>query len=307
MRTVLIGAVGSTEIILRAMHDADQPPVLVATLSPEVGRERHADYVDLGALATAETQLIHVDRLTDAAYLEAVERAEPDVIFVVGWSQMVGPKLRASARRYCIGFHPTLLPALRGRAAIGWTILLGLRETGATLFEIADDVDSGPVLAQDRIALSERENVGSLAAKLSSSLNRMIRDLLPKLADGSAVPVPQNEDAASYCARRTSEDNLIDWTASTQDIDRLIRASSAPYSGAFTFTRKRRVTIWAAVPWQLPYAYHSAAGQIVEYVEGDPVVRCGDGGFLRITHYEADEFRLSGQVKFRSDMERQTL
>lgn len=298
----MIGAVGSTEIVLRAMQESGLAPDLLVTLAPELGRRRHADYVDLSAMATEETEVAFVDATHDPLVLARIRDLAPDVVFVIGWSQIVSAELRTAARSHCIGFHPTLLPALRGRAAIGWTILLGLQETGATLFEIDDGLDDGAILAQTKIALGERETVETLVEKLSAALDRMIRELLPELAAGTARARPQPLEGISYCARRTPAESLIDWSEGAASVDRLIRASGLPYAGAYTFTRKRRLTIWTAEPWPLPHEYHAAPGQIVCYVEDDPVVRCGDGAFLRITNYEADGVRLVGQVRLRDKM-----
>ncbi len=298
MRAILIGAVGSTEIVLRAMQDVGIPPILLATLEPQAGRKRHADYVDLASLVTSETQTLFIENANDREFVEHVRTLNPDIVFVIGWSQIVGSELRATARHGCVGFHPSLLPSLRGRAVIGWTILLGLKETGATLFQIDDGVDDGPILAQMKIDLGARENVATLVAKLSAALDTMIRELLPRLSAGDITTRAQEEISVSYCARRTATDSLIDWGAGLESIDRLIRASSEPYAGAFTFTRKRRVTIWAAEPWPQKHPFHAAQGQIVEYVDGDPIVNCGNGAYLRITKYDAGPEPLKGQVRF---------
>lgn len=298
MRAVLIGAVGSTEIVLRAMQKAGVPPIVLATLDPQIGPKRHADYVDLASQVTAETQVLFVERTDNSDFIGLLRTLSPDIILVIGWSQIVGSELRALARHGCVGFHPSLLPALRGRAVIGWTILLGLKETGATLFQINDGVDDGPILAQRRIALDDRENVSSLANKLSAALEEMICELLPRLRSGDTNAKEQPKTGVSYCARRTAADSLIDWQTGRESIDRLIRASSRPYAGAFTFTRKRKVTIWSAEPWVQQIPTYAASGQIVEYVDGDPIVNCGHGEYLRITEYDAGAVPLIGQVRF---------
>jgi len=303
MRTVLIGAVGSTEVVLRALQDAGYPPVLLATLAPDIGRKRHADYVDLSALATEATEVLHIENSSDSAFVEQVHVAQPDIIMVIGWSQVVHQELRDAARWFTVGFHPTLLPAMRGRAVIGWTILLGLEETGTTLFVIDEGVDSGPILAQDRFSLDPRETVASLSDKVVRSLDRMLRDVLPRLIDGTAQPRPQSDEGASYCAKRTAADGLIDWTRPAAEIDRLIRASGRPYAGAFTFTSKRRLMVWAAEPCPAAVRFHAAPGQVVDYRDGDPIVLCGDGALLRIAEYEASDGRpLTGQVRLRPAM-----
>ena len=306
MKTVLIGAVGSTEVVLRAMQHAGHPPSLLVTFSPEIGHRRHADYVDLSAIAGPETALLFVDDINAVDNVAHVSAQEAEMIFVIGWSQLVGEPLRRSARRGCVGFHPTALPALRGRAAMGWTIALGLRETGATLFALDGGTDTGDIYAQARIALDERETLAGLGDKLMVALDDMIRDLLPRLMHGSATAVPQPATGASYCARRTAADQQINWRAPTIDIDRLIRASGRPYAGAFTFTRKRRVTIWRAEPIILGHPHHGFTGQIVAYRGNNPVVLCGDGGYLEVTEYLAqDDQPLTGQIRFRDHSEQE--
>ena len=302
MRAVLIGAVGSTEIVLRAMQEARIPPILLVTLDPEVGPRRHADYVNLASMVTEDTQVLFVEKTSDSDFVQYMRTLSPDILLVIGWSQIVGPELRATARHGCIGFHPSLLPALRGRAVIGWTILLGLTETGATLFRITDGVDDGPILAQQQIALDERENVATLVSKLTKALEQMIRELLPRLESGDAEAKEQPVEGISYCARRTAADNLINWQGGQEAIDRLIRASSQPYSGAFTFTRKRKVTVWAAEPWQHQHAYHAATGQLVDFIDGDPIVYCGNGEYLRITQYDSGATPLLGQIRFHDSL-----
>jgi len=301
MRHILIGAAGSTAIALKAMMDAGMPPTMLATFDPEIGPLRHADYVDLARISGADTEILHIDNVNDASFIARVAAIEPDVIFVIGWSQVISPALRQAAKRFCVGFHPTALPQLRGRAALGWTILLGLKETGSSLFIIDDEVDNGPILAQTRFPLTPRETLTDLVCKQTEALARMVRDVLPKIADGSIEASPQLDEGVTYGSRRTAADHLIDWSCPADEVDRLIRASTRPYSGAFTFTLKRRVTIWRAEPVHLPWPHYGAAGQIVTYSEHQPIVRCGDGGYLLITEYECEgESRpLAGQVRLR--------
>jgi methionyl-tRNA formyltransferase len=300
MKSVLVGAVGSTAIALKAMQEAGHPPAILVTFDAELGRRRHSDYYELAPMAGPETQVLFVDNVNAPDVVAKIAAAEPDLLFVIGWSQLVGPEVRALARRYTVGFHPTPLPAFRGRAAMGWTILLGLDQGGATLFVIDEGVDSGPILAQQLFPLDPRETVVTLGDKHMAALGDMLRDLLPRLADGSAVARPQPTEGVSYCARRTPLDSLIDWSRPAAEIDRLVRASTRPYPGAYTFTRKRKLFIWATEPVGEPETWFAAAGQVVDYRGGNPVVRCGDGSLLMITDCTdaaAAPARLTGQVR----------
>lgn len=305
MRSILIGAVEGTDVAIEEMRNAGLAPALLATLAPALGAQRHADYIDLAALCGPETEIVFVDQINDDRFVDRVRAIAPDVIFVIGWSQLIGHELRALATRYVVGFHPTPLPILRGRAAIAWTLLSGATRSGTSLFVIDDGVDTGPILDQHMFDLDPRETVASLIARNKESLRLMLRRTLPRIADGSIRPVPQQESGASYGARRTAEDALIDWTQTAAEIDRLIRAQGPPYGGAFTFTRRSRVTIWEATPFQTRVKYFAANGQICFYDADMPVILCGKDSFLRIERYDVvgrePGFRFSGQVRLGMD------
>jgi methionyl-tRNA formyltransferase len=197
------------------------------------------------------------------------------------------------------------LPQLRGRAAIAWSILLGLSETGTSLFLIDDGMDSGALLAQRTFQIDPRETAATLIEKHMAALTAMLHDLLPRLADGTTQPIAQRTINISYGAKRVASDGVIDWTRPVAEIDRLIRASTRPYPGAFTFTRKRRVQIWTATPIKPAAIWFGHPGQVVFYDETRPVVLCGDGGYLRIDALDVDGRALSGQVRFLDRIEQE--
>lgn len=303
MRSILIGAVEGTDIALEEMQRAGFAPTMLATLAPEIGMTRHVDYVDLAGLCTADTEIAYIDQVNDADFIARVRAIAPDVIFVIGWSQLIGPELRALAGRYVVGFHPAPLPILRGRAPIAWTILSGAAQTGTSLFVIDEGVDTGAILDQHMFDLDPRETAASLIERNKDSLRQMLKRTLPRIADGSARPEPQAPAGISYGARRTAEDALIDWTQSAEQIDRLIRAQGPPYGGAFTFTKRRKVTIWQARPLDPKAKYFAACGQICFYDEDMPVILCGNESFLRVERYAVagrdDDFRFTGQPRLR--------
>jgi methionyl-tRNA formyltransferase len=304
MRTVLIGAVESTAVALEALQQAGHPPAMVLTLSPELGPRQHSDYVDLAPLATADTEVRHIQRTSSAEVLDCVRETDPDFLFVIGWSQLVGPDLRAAAKTFTIGFHPTALPRHRGRAPIAWSILLGLRETGSSLFIIDEGTDTGPILAQRQISIDPRETVASLITKQLDALRTMLSALVPDLASGNWEARPQDHSQASYCAARGPRDGLIDWKAPADEIDRLVRASGHPYPGAFAYCGDRRVTVWSSEPENLPHPYYAGPGQVVCQIDDRPVVCCGDGRFLRLTDYATETGeRLKGQVRLTREID----
>lgn len=201
---------------------------------------------DIAALANdlgfASTKVSHINARQAIA---AVEAARLDWLFVIGWSQIVGPEMFATLARGAIGAHPTLLPTGRGRAPIPWTILKGLAETGVTFFVMDEGVDTGPIVAQDHFAVAPDETATTLYAKVTQSHRRVMRDLWPRLLAGDVTAQPQDDSLASYWPKRTPEDGEIRAAMTLVEVDRLVRATTRPYPGAFISAPGGRTTIWA--------------------------------------------------------------
>jgi methionyl-tRNA formyltransferase len=288
MRVVLLGAVDSTRVALEALAAADLAPAALLTL-PLARAARHSDYVDLRPLAgTLGVPVIEITDVNAPPTLSEVRVVSPDMVWVVGWSQICRSELLGIARRGTIGYHPAPLPENRGRAVIPWTILQGRPESGSTLFWMDEGMDSGDILAQERFPVAPNETAASLYDKHMVALRRMIDDVAPRLARGEVPRRAQDHAAASYCAKRTPADGLIDWGNAASRVWTLIRASGRPYPGAFTYHGTRRLIIWrASHVGSAPY--HGIPGQVQEMRgDGTVLVQCGDGEHLLIEDVQAD-------------------
>tara|TARA_A100001391_G_scaffold188957_2_gene159988 strand:- start:66498 stop:67400 length:903 start_codon:yes stop_codon:yes gene_type:complete len=287
MRIALIGAVEGSLWALRAMIDAGSPPVVVATLAPDLSK-RHSDFVDLAPLAREHgIPVVHVRNINEPEAIAAIGAEKPDYIFVVGWSQICGPEFRQLAPERIIGYHPTALPRMRGRAALPWTILNDEKITGGTLFWVDEGVDSGDILEQRFFHIAPRETARTLYEKHMQALDSMIRASIRSLASDAPPRTKQDETCATYAAKRGPEDGRIDWSASAKDIDRLIRAVGKPYPGAFTSHAGKRLVIWQAVPIA-DHAHHAITGQVVSLGDGHFDVITGNG-MLRVEEWEGED------------------
>ncbi|MDQ4086445.1 MAG: methionyl-tRNA formyltransferase, partial [Pseudomonadota bacterium] len=285
LRIVLLGAVWSTEVALRSLAAAGHRPACLLTL-PVENSARHSDFVDLGPVAEAlDVPVLRVGDVNSEEVLGRLRELAPDVILVIGWSRICGPKFRQTARLGTLGYHPTLLPKLRGRAALAWTILLGLERTGASIFWLDDGVDSGPIAAQHEFELASNATLAQLIELHKEAIAAMIPPLFAALAAGQVPAVEQDHSQATYVALRRPEDGEIDWRCRANQIEQLVRAVSRPYPGAFTTLQSRRLIIWSAEVVSYPQ-WHAQTGQIFTYVDGVPIVRCGDGTDLALTEFE---------------------
>jgi methionyl-tRNA formyltransferase len=269
------------------MIDAGHPPTIVATLENELSK-RHSDFVDLGPLAEEHSiRVLRVRNINDPEAIAALREAAPDYIFVVGWSQICGEEFMQIALGRVIGYHPAALPRMRGRAVLPWTILNDEKITGSTLFWMDDGVDTGDILEQRFFHVAPRETARSLYDKHVAAIASMIRSALAALASGNPAREKQDETCATYAAQRRPTDGLIDWTQSASRIDRLIRAVTKPYPGAFTTCNGKQLVIWRARHLG-EHNHHSIVGQVVELSENGFDVVTGNG-LLRVEDWEAEE------------------
>ena len=211
--------------------------------------------------------------------LAAVRALDPELIFVVGWSQLVREPFLTLAREGVFGMHPTLLPRHRGRAPIPWALLTGLARTGVTLFEIVDSTaDSGAIVGQLEVDIAPDETAETLFERISDAHVVLVRELVPQLVARTAPRLPQESARASAWPKRTPADGIIDWETRAPYLYDWVRAQTRPYPGAFTFLGDQKVVVWRARPVELESA--APAGTIVATRPEGPVVACGDGGLV---------------------------
>jgi methionyl-tRNA formyltransferase len=279
MRTVWVSFDTIGRDCLEAAAEAGAEIVGVVTLPGPIdpnlsGQCAFDDVAARVGAALHETRDVNSD--DTVAFVRALD---PDLVFVVGWSQLVRQPFIELASEGVFGMHPTLLPRHRGRAPIPWAILSGLARTGVTLFEIVDPTaDSGVIVGQVEVPVSADETATSLFASLAAAHVALIRELVPQLLQRSAPRIAQDAERASSWPRRVPADGIIDWETRAPYLYDWVRAQTRPYPGAFTFLGDEKVIVWGARPVDL--VGPAPAGTIVELKEERPVVACGEGGLL---------------------------
>jgi len=279
MRTVWVSFDTIGRDCLEAAVDVGAEIVGVVTLPGPIdpNRSGQCSFDDvasrLGA-ALHETHDVNSDRT-----LAAVGSLDAELIFVVGWSQLVRDSFIALASEGVFGMHPTLLPRHRGRAPIPWAILTGLARTGVTLFEIVDGTaDSGSIVGQVTLDIAPDETATTLFERIAEAHVDLTRELVPRLLARTAPRTPQDPSRASSWPKRAPADGIIDWETRARYLHDWVRAQTRPYPGAFTFLGDDKVIVWGARPVELAEA--APAGTIVEVGPEGPVVACGEGGLV---------------------------
>lgn len=190
--------------------------------------------------------LLKETHINNSAVVDALLRYKIDWLFIIGWSQIAGHKVISTPNLGAIGAHPTLLPQGRGRASIPWAILKNLRETGVTLFKLNNGIDTGPIIKQKIVKISKDETATTLYRKIETAHCDIIREFIPELDQNNFNIFEQDNDLATHWPARRPEDSEIDLKGSVWDAERLIRATTKPYPGAFYFESKKKIIIWKA-------------------------------------------------------------
>ena len=203
----------------------------------------HADFVAWAAIRSLPCFAMQ-QTMNDKALLEWLRVIEPQLFVVVGWYHMLPRTIREIAP--AVGLHASLLPDYSGGAPLVWAMINGEKETGISLFQLADGVDSGPIYGQAREEIRPDDTIATLYSRIELRGLELLQNHLPKIADGTVIPWVQDESKRRVFAQRSPADGRICWQWDAEYIDRFIRAQTRPYPGAFTMLGGRKLTIWAA-------------------------------------------------------------
>jgi methionyl-tRNA formyltransferase len=186
--------------------------------------------------------------VNDCEALDAIRDAELDWLMIIGWSQIARQPVLDAPKLGVLGMHPTLLPLGRGRAAIPWAIILGLAVTGVTLFKLDGGVDTGPIAAQVEVPIGPRETATSLYDRVNEAHRTLILENWGRLEAGSLTFAAQDPHRATVWEGRTPDQGRLQSSMTREEADRLIRAVTRPYPGAFADIDGRRLRVWSAAP-----------------------------------------------------------
>jgi methionyl-tRNA formyltransferase len=159
--------------------------------------------------------------------IAAIREAAPDILIVVAFGQILSEELLLVPRLAAVNLHPSLLPRWRGASPVHHTILAGDREAGITIQKMAEALDAGPILAQERLVIPPTET----SSHLLDVLAERGAALLVKTLKDPLHPVPQDESKVTFCQKLTRRDGETDPVRMTaEEIDRKVRALT-PWPG----------------------------------------------------------------------------
>jgi methionyl-tRNA formyltransferase len=274
MRIVFIGAVEFSLRALERLVELDAEVVGVCTIQES---KFNADHVDLTSFSQAHgISSFYVDDINSNETLTWIREKSPDVVFCFGWSRLLKQDLLELAPLGVVGFHPAALPANRGRHPLIWVLVLGLKKTASTFFFMDAGPDSGDILSQQEIMITDQDDARTLYDKVIETALRQIVEFLPQLSTGVFQRIKQNEQFANTWRKRGSPDGEIDWRMSAQSIHNLVRGLSAPYMGAHFFGDGKEIKVWKTAI-VMDTIKSIEPGKVLMQSSAGTVVKCGEG------------------------------
>jgi len=219
---------------MEAIYEVNGSLDLVITLQDHVGTKKSGRiYLD-DFCSEKKIQLHKVLNINEEETIQLIKSSQIDWLFIIGWSQIASIDVLNASNLGALGMHPTLLPIGRGRAAIPWAIIKGLSKTGVTLFKLDEGVDTGPILGQIEIPLTQDINATDLYELCNQAHVELIKNIIPLLDSPVGIQLYQQDNThATFWPGRTPEDGIISKQMTCKEVDTLVRALTRPYPGAY--------------------------------------------------------------------------
>jgi methionyl-tRNA formyltransferase len=214
------------------------------------------------------------DSVRTPEFLDRFRQLEPDIAVVVAYGKILPPEMLLVPRLGCVNVHASLLPELRGAAPIQWAVARGYVETGVTLMQMDEGMDTGPILLQERTIIGESETASDLAGRLSLMGADILLKGLPALEKGELPPSVQDDSLATYAPLLKRENGLIDWSFDATKIANRVRGFT-PWPGTYTTWRGKRLLVNTAEP--IAALPKESPGEVLKAGPEGILVACGTG------------------------------
>ncbi|MBL8699772.1 MAG: methionyl-tRNA formyltransferase [Alphaproteobacteria bacterium] len=273
MRLVFMGTPPFAACALRALIEAGHEIACVYSQPPRpAGRGQKELRSAVHELAASRALDVRTPaRLRDPADQAAIAALDAEVAVVAAYGLILPRPVLDAPRRGCLNIHASLLPRWRGAAPIQRAILAGDAETGITIMQMDEGLDTGPMLLRERIAIAPDMTAGALHDRLAEMGGRLIVEALARLALGALPATPQPADGVTYAAKILKDEARLDWTKPAAALERAVRAFN-PWPGAYFEFDGERIRVLAAQ--SEPGARTAAPGTTLDAALR---VACGDG------------------------------
>ncbi|MGB5374371.1 MAG: methionyl-tRNA formyltransferase [Polyangiales bacterium] len=276
MRTIFFGSPKFAVPCLDAVHEISEVVAVISQPDRPAGRglamrpppvKQRA--LDLGLDVWQPT------RVRTPEFAQRLQSLEADVAVVVAYGRILPAAVLEAPRAGCVNVHASLLPRWRGAAPIQWSIVHGDEETGVTLMQMDEGMDTGPILATVSIRIEVDDDAATLSEKLSTMGAALLREQLPRFVAGELTARRQDDAAATMAPLLDKAHGRIQWNKSARAVHNQIRGMN-PWPGAHTLLGERRIKVHRALATTLD-PEGARPGQVIALDPEGILVACAEG------------------------------
>lgn len=274
MKIVFMGtpdfAVGALDALVQAGHE-----VVAVVTQPDKPKGRGKEMQVTPVKACAMKHNIEVFQPVKIKTPEAVEilkAYEADLFVVAAFGQILSKEILDMPKYGCVNIHASLLPKYRGAAPIQWAILDGEKETGVTIMQMNEGLDTGDMLTKVIVPIEDTDTGESLFDKLAEAGAKLLIETIPQIEAGTLKPESQDDSLSTYAKMIKKGMGHIDWNKEAVVLERLVRGMNS-WPSAYTYFNGKTLKVWeAAVESKEAKA---APGSVVEVTKDSIKVQTG--------------------------------
>ncbi len=297
MRIVFMGtpdfAVGS----LQALCESGKHEILAVVTQPDRPKGRGNKLLQTPVKEYALAQGLTVyqpQKVKTPEFVELLHELQPELIVVAAFGQFLSKEILELPKYGCINVHASLLPKYRGAAPIQYAIIKGEKESGVTIMQMDIGMDTGAMLDKVVVPIAENTTMGELHDALREQGAALLLEVIDKIATGTAVAEPQDNEQATYATLLDRSMEHIDWSKTAQEVHNLIRGFNPAPSTFTKLPNGKSLKIWGSKMTDKSSA--AAAGTVIETGKHILFVACGEG-VLEITEVQPEsKKRMPAQV-----------
>lgn len=247
MKIVFMGtpdfAAGALEAIIQAGHEVTG---VVTQPDKPKGRSGQMQFSPVKECALKYgIKVFQPEKVKRPEAIEELKRFEADIFVVAAFGQILSKEILNMPKYGSVNIHASLLPKYRGAAPINWVIINGEKETGITIMQMDEGIDTGDILTKKTVAIDRKETAESLFDKLQAAGAELITKTLPMIEAGSITPIKQEEADSCYAKMLDKSLGEIDWSQDAIVIERLVRGLNS-WPSAYTYYQNKNVKIWSS-------------------------------------------------------------
>ena len=296
LRIVFMGTPELAAASLRALLRAPEFQIAAVVTQPDQPKGRGLKLQSSPVKEIARQNNLPVlqpRRARDEAFIRELRELQPELIAVAAYGQILPKAILDLPRFGCLNVHTSLLPKYRGAAPIQWALLNGDTETGVTIMKMDEQMDTGAMLASEKISIGSDDNAQTLHDRLADLGADLLLKTIPAYVAGKIQPCPQPSEGVSYAPKIKKADGQIDWRQPAVAIGNRVRAM-IPWPGAFTRVAEgphSLLKIWAAQV----VAQAGAPGEVLQADRHGLVLGCGTGALRLVCVQREGGRRMSAQ------------